>query len=43
MALWKFSNLNKYGNIRTRIIYRPDGESFGINPMSNPPTLEAAV
>jgi hypothetical protein len=32
MALWKFSNLNKYGNIRTRIIYRPDGESFGINP-----------
>ena len=32
MALWKFSNLNKYGNIRTRIIYRPDGETFGINP-----------
>ncbi len=32
MALWKFSNLNKYGNIRSRIIYRPDGEAFGFNP-----------
>tara|TARA_R110000803_G_scaffold80976_1_gene146842 strand:- start:428 stop:874 length:447 start_codon:yes stop_codon:yes gene_type:complete len=32
MALWKFSNLNKYGNIRSRIIYRPDGEAFNINP-----------
>ena len=32
MALWKFSNLNKYGNIRSRIIYRPDGEAFSINP-----------
>tara|TARA_R100000951_G_scaffold112414_1_gene112708 strand:+ start:1504 stop:1947 length:444 start_codon:yes stop_codon:yes gene_type:complete len=32
MALWKFSNLNKYGNIRSRIIYRPDGEAFSFNP-----------
>ncbi len=32
MALWKFSNLNKYGNIRSRIIYKPDGEAFGFNP-----------
>ena len=32
MALWKFTNLNKYGNPRTRIIHRPDGEAFGFNP-----------
>jgi hypothetical protein len=32
MALWKFTNLNKYGNPRTRIIYRPDGEAFSFNP-----------
>tara|TARA_R110001592_G_scaffold188100_1_gene433094 strand:+ start:326 stop:763 length:438 start_codon:yes stop_codon:yes gene_type:complete len=32
MALWKFTNLNKYGNTRSRIIYRPDGEAFGFNP-----------
>lgn len=32
MALWSFSNLNKYGNIRTRIVHRPDGEPFSINP-----------
>ena len=31
MALWKFTNLNKYGNHRSRIIYRPDGEAFGFN------------
>ena len=32
MALWKFTNKNKYGNLRSRIIYRPDGEPFGFNP-----------
>ena len=32
MALWKFTNLNKHGNLRSRIIYRPDGEAFGFNP-----------
>ena len=32
MALWKFTNLNKYGNPRTRIIYRPNGEGFQFNP-----------
>ena len=32
MALWKFTNLNKYGNYRSRIVYRPDGEAFGFNP-----------
>ena len=32
MALWKFTNLNKYGNPRSRIIFRPDGEAFGFNP-----------
>jgi hypothetical protein len=32
MALWKFTNLNKYGNSRTRIIHRPNGKAFGFNP-----------
>ena len=32
MALWKFTNLNKYGNPRTRIIHRPDGEAFSHGP-----------
>ena len=32
MALWKFTNLNKYGKLRSRIIYRPDGEAFSFNP-----------
>jgi len=32
MALWKFTNKNKHGNLRSRIIYRPDGEPFGFNP-----------
>lgn len=30
MALYEFSNLNKYGNFRTRITYSSGG--FGINP-----------
>jgi len=25
MALWSFSNLNKYGTLRTRIVHIPDG------------------
>jgi hypothetical protein len=32
MALWKFSNLNKYGTLRSRIIYYPDGKPFSYNP-----------
>ena len=32
MALWKFTNLNKYGNLRSRIVYRPDGAAFSFNP-----------
>ena len=32
MALWKFTNKNKYGTLRSRIVYRPDGEAFGFNP-----------
>lgn len=32
MALWEFTNLNKYNNLRTRIIYHPDGKAFGFNP-----------
>ena len=34
MALWKFKNLNKYGHMRTRIVYTPTsqltiGQGFG--------------
>lgn len=32
MALWKFTNKNKYGTLRSRIIHRPDGEAFSFNP-----------
>ena len=32
MALWKFTNLNKYGNPRSRIIYRPDNVAFSFKP-----------
>jgi len=30
--LYEFSNLNKHGNIRTRVISWPKGKAFGINP-----------
>jgi len=30
MALWKFSNLNKYGNLRSRIVFVPDGKPLSI-------------
>ena len=30
--LYKFTNKNKYGGLRSRIIYHPDGKGFGINP-----------
>ena len=30
--LYEFSNYNKHGNIRTRIIPWPTGKAFGINP-----------
>ena len=32
MALWHFTNLNKYGNPRSRVFHRPDGEAFSFNP-----------
>ena len=32
MALWKFTNTNKYGNLRSRIIFVPDGKPFSFNP-----------
>ena len=41
MALWKFTNLNKHGNLRSRIIYRPDGEAFGFNPKGFGPFVPA--
>ena len=32
VMLYEFSNLNKHGNIRTRIISWPKGKAFGVNP-----------
>ena len=32
MALWKFTNKNKYGTLRSRIIYKPDGQAFSYGP-----------
>jgi hypothetical protein len=32
MALWQFSNLNKYGTLRSRVMYLPDGGSFSHGP-----------
>ena len=32
MALWQFSNLNKYGTLRSRVIYLPDGKPFSHGP-----------
>ena len=39
MALWKFTNENKHGNLRSRIIYKPDGESLGFSPKGLGPTI----
>ena len=36
MALWHFTNFNKYGNPRHRIFYRPDGEPFSHGPGFGP-------
>mgnify|MGYP001160002476 FL=1 len=36
MALWEFTNLNKYGNPRTRIFHRPDGQAFSHGPGFGP-------
>ena len=36
MALWKFTNFNKYGNPRTRIFHRPDGKAFSHGPGFGP-------
>ena len=32
VMLYEFSNLNKHGNIRTRVISWPKGKAFGVNP-----------
>lgn len=32
MALWQFSNLNKYGTLRRRIMHLPDGKPFTHGP-----------
>jgi len=32
VMLYEFSNLNKHGNIRSRIVSWPKGKAFGINP-----------
>ena len=36
MALWHFTNFNKYGNPRSRIFHRPDGEGFSHGPGFGP-------
>ena len=43
MALWKFTNLNKYGNLRSRIVYRPDGEAFSFNPKGFGPFINVRM
>jgi len=41
--LYKFTNTNKYGNLRHRIIYRPDGEGFKFNPKGFGPFVNVQV
>jgi len=41
MAIWEFSNLNKHGNIRTRLIPWPTGKAFGFNPKGFGPYIGA--
>tara|TARA_R100000951_G_scaffold35246_1_gene29811 strand:+ start:1350 stop:1811 length:462 start_codon:yes stop_codon:yes gene_type:complete len=41
MPLWKFKNLNKYGNIRTRIMHTEDS-SFTIKPKGLGPFIGAS-
>ena len=41
--LYKFTNTNKYGNLRHRIIYRPDGEGFKFNPKGFGPFVNVEV
>jgi len=41
--LYKFTNTNKYGNLRHRIIYRPDGEGFKFNPKGFGPFVNVRV
>ena len=36
MALCQFTNFNKYGNPRTRIFHRPDGQAFSHGPGFGP-------
>ena len=41
--LYKFTNTNKYGNLRHRIIYRPNGEGFKFNPKGFGPFVNVEV
>ena len=43
MALWQFTNFNKYGNPRTRIIHRPDGEGFSHGPGFGPTMVSLSL
>ena len=36
MALWHFTNFNKYGNPRHRIFHLPDGKPFSHGPGFGP-------
>jgi hypothetical protein len=41
--LYKFTNTNKYGNLRHRIIYSPDGEGLKFNPKGFGPFVKVEV
>ena len=41
--LYKFTNTNKYGNLRHRIIYRPEGKGLGFNPKGFGPFVNIEV
>ena len=41
--LYKFTNTNKYGNLRHRIIYSPDGEGLKFNPKGFGPFVNVEV
>tara|TARA_R110000796_G_scaffold194821_2_gene311187 strand:+ start:599 stop:1039 length:441 start_codon:yes stop_codon:yes gene_type:complete len=41
--IYEFKNLNKHGNIRTRLIPWPNGKSFGINPKGFGPYVSVKI
>ena len=41
--LYKFTHTNNYGNLRHRIIYRPEGKELGFNPKNFGPFVNVEV